>query len=61
MLLADDLFAVEEAALVRRALEKFRDGKADFSDYLIGERASSLEAKTVFTFDSASSPNCSPT
>lgn len=42
---------IEDRDLVWRALARFRQGKADFSDYLIGERAKSAGAETTMTFD----------
>jgi predicted nucleic-acid-binding protein len=53
MLLEDEVFVVEEAERVGRALERFRSGKADLSDYLIGERGGALGAESTFTFDKA--------
>lgn len=40
-----------EPSNVRRALEAYRAGKGDFSDYLIRERARLFGAEPVATFD----------
>ncbi len=47
-LLADSIFSFDNPAQVRSALKHYRQGKADFADYLILERAKSegLELKT---------------
>lgn len=42
---------IESRDIVWRALADFESGKADFSDYLIGQRALSVGATTTFTFD----------
>ncbi len=52
-LLTDHTFKVEEPDSVRQALDRFRDGKADLADYLIGVMGRSLGARTTFTFDKA--------
>lgn len=49
--LTDELFAVEEPEEARRALTSYREGKGDLSDYLLGARGTSLQARTVYTFD----------
>src|SRR5262245_49564589 len=38
-LMAEDLFTFEDRGVVRQALDAYQTGKADFSDYLIGEKA----------------------
>lgn len=42
---------IEHRDLVWRALSAFQSGTADFSDYLIGERARVAGAPTTLTFD----------
>ncbi len=44
-------FVLEDAALVDRALQMYAAGKADLSDYLLGEIASAGGARTTYTFD----------
>ena len=51
--MTDSAFLVEESESVRQALDRFREGKADLADYLIGIRGQSLGARTTFTFDKA--------
>ncbi len=46
-----ELFRFEHEALVRRALELFRGGRADFSDYLIGEICREAGCRDTVTFD----------
>ena len=53
MLLSDDVFFLEETEMVRQALTRFTDGKADLPDYLIGAKSLSLGATSTFTFDKA--------
>lgn len=50
-LLNADVFLVEEAESVQRALELSRKGKADFPDYLIGELHLARKCHTTVTFD----------
>lgn len=50
-LLSADEFAFIDRAAVGAALEAYTRGKADFSDYLIGETASRAGAFTTYTFD----------
>jgi predicted nucleic-acid-binding protein len=40
-------------ALVRRSLELYREGKANFSDYLIGEISRQAGCRDTVTFDRA--------
>ena len=47
----DDLFQIEREPLVLRALARYRDGKADFADYLIGEIAAAAGCRDTVTFD----------
>jgi len=52
--LADDPdFVFENPERVRRATDRFSQGSADFSDYLLGEAASPAGASVTFTFDRA--------
>ena len=50
-LLSHELFVFEEAEIVRRALDLYQAGRADFSDYLIGLRGQAKGARTTYTFD----------
>ena len=50
-LLAADEFAFLDRSAVGAALQGYSGGKADFSDYLIGESASAAGAVTTYTFD----------
>lgn len=50
-LLTDDVFIVEESETVRDALARFRQGRADFADYLIGVNSRALGASSALTFD----------
>jgi len=45
------VFHVQEVDCVRAAIERYRKGRADFSDYLIGELNSQDGAHPVYTFD----------
>jgi predicted nucleic-acid-binding protein len=53
MLLTTPPFEVEDAALLERALARYARGKADLSDFIIGESARSGGAATTHTFDKA--------
>ena len=44
-------FQVEQDALVRRALETWRSGRANFTDYLIGEISREAGCRDTVTFD----------
>jgi predicted nucleic-acid-binding protein len=44
-------FVLEDSALVDRALQMYSKGKADLSDYLLGEIGSDHGARTTYTFD----------
>jgi predicted nucleic-acid-binding protein len=44
---------IEERDLVRRAVDRFRSGKADFADYVIGESGTVAGCRTTVTFDRA--------
>ena len=50
-LLAADEFAFMDRAAMAAALALYAAGKADFSDYLIGETASAAGSVTTYTFD----------
>ena len=50
-ILDKDLFQVEDHAAVRRSLQAYRDGKADFVDYLIGEVSGAAGCRDTVTFD----------
>jgi predicted nucleic-acid-binding protein len=47
------LFAFEDPETIRKALDAYRQGRADFSDFLIGAKAEAREARTTYTFDRA--------
>lgn len=49
-LLSDAAFSFEDSAKLRRALEFYKSGKADFNDYLILSQAESQGAR-LETFD----------
>ncbi len=44
-------FAIDERELVRQAVERFRAGKGDFSDYLLGLRNQRAGCRDTATFD----------
>ncbi len=48
-----DQFRLEYDAIVRRSLESFRNGKGNFSDYLIGEISKQHGCRDLVTFDRA--------
>lgn len=50
-LLSSTLFEVEDRDLVRRALADFRQGRAHFSDYLIGWQSWRAGCADTVTFD----------
>ena len=52
-LLLDDRYLIEESAAVGAAVVRFRNGKADLADYLIGLKSRSLGAEETVTFDRA--------
>ena len=52
-LLDAEEFAFLNRAAVAEALSAYRDGTADFSDYLIGTTAAKAGAATTYTFDRA--------
>ncbi len=50
-LLGTSMFEIQDRDLVRRALDSFRDGKADFSDYLLGWQNRKAGCSDTVTFD----------
>jgi len=48
-----NLFIIEGDDLVRRSIEQFRLGKANFADYLIGNIARNAGCADTVTFDRA--------
>ncbi|MDD2707120.1 MAG: type II toxin-antitoxin system VapC family toxin [Verrucomicrobiae bacterium] len=50
-LLAEPGFEVEDSRLAHQAMTQFRQGEADFSDYLIGQTAKHRSCSTTYTFD----------
>lgn len=50
-LLETDLFVLQDADLVRRALVDYRGGQADFADYLIGYQNRTAGCIDTLTFD----------
>ncbi|MCP3957589.1 MAG: type II toxin-antitoxin system VapC family toxin [bacterium] len=52
-LLLDDRYLIEESVTVGAAVVRFRNGKADLADYLIGLKSRSLGAEETATFDRA--------
>ena len=50
-LLEASLFEVQDRDLVRQALGRYREGRADFADYLIGCEAWQAGCEAVLTFD----------
>jgi predicted nucleic-acid-binding protein len=53
LLSRQNLFSFEDPGAIRKALDAYRQGKADFSDFLIGAKAEARGARTTFTFDRA--------
>ncbi|MBD2605712.1 type II toxin-antitoxin system VapC family toxin [Scytonema hofmannii FACHB-248] len=51
MMLQCPVFELENSSLVYQALHRFQQGKADFSDYLIGAIAQQLGCSKIVTFD----------
>lgn len=49
--LADPRYGFDDEEGVRQALRAFEEGRADFSDHLIGERARRKGARTTYSFD----------
>jgi predicted nucleic-acid-binding protein len=52
-LLESPVFAVQQRAVVRQALEDFRTGRAGFGDYVIGRCAEAAGCSETLTFDRA--------
>lgn len=52
-LVNDDLFQIEGKNQVIAALDSYREGKADFADYLIGQLARKAGCRDTVTFDRA--------
>ncbi len=50
-ILVADVFLIERVNLVTRALEHYKAGRADFSDYLLGEIATASGCRDTVTFD----------
>ncbi len=50
-LLATHLFEIQDRELVRRALHEYRQGRADFADYLIGWLDRRAGSEETLTFD----------
>lgn len=50
-LLATPLFEIQDRPLVRRALHEYREGRADFADYLIGWQNRQAGCSETLTFD----------
>jgi len=50
-LLTDRRFSFEEAQRVNTALDLYRQGKGNLSDYLLGLKGESAGARTTYTFD----------
>jgi predicted nucleic-acid-binding protein len=52
-LLRAGFFQFESESLIRRCLESYRDGKASFPDYVIGEISKQAGCRDTVTFDRA--------
>lgn len=50
-LLSEELFEVEQAPLVRQALDRYRRGPGDLSDHLLGATAGAAGVETTYTLD----------
>jgi predicted nucleic-acid-binding protein len=50
-ILDTSLFEVQDRGLVRRALADFRQGRADFADYLLGRHSLEAGCADTITFD----------
>lgn len=53
VILVSDAFVFEQKDFIQRSLDNYRQGRADFSDYLIGEIASAAGCRDTVTFDRA--------
>ena len=52
-LLDTSLFVIEDKDAVREAVDLYRDGKGDFSDFLVGVRSRNAGCAVMATFDAA--------
>jgi predicted nucleic-acid-binding protein len=52
-LLHKELFIVDGEEIAQRALDRYKSGPADFSDYLLGEIALLRNCRDTVTFDKA--------
>jgi predicted nucleic-acid-binding protein len=52
-IVVSDSFVFEGENLIQRALDRYREGRADFADYLIGEIAVAAGCRDTVTFDRA--------
>ncbi len=52
-IVVSDIFVIERKAMIQGALGSYRQGRADFSDYLIGEIARCAGCRDTVTFDRA--------
>ncbi len=50
-LLAGALFVFEDREVLRQAIARYHESKADFSDCLIGAKARARGARTTYTFE----------
>lgn len=50
-LLAGELFVFEDREVLRQAIGRYQEGKADLSDCLIGSKARAKGARTTYTFE----------
>jgi len=50
-LLATNGFVIEQESVAYSAISRFKDGKGDFSDYIISEVANTANVKNTYTFD----------
>jgi predicted nucleic-acid-binding protein len=55
--LASSAFTVADASVAQRALAMYRDGKADYADYLIAEANVDAGCERTATFDRFASPH----
>lgn len=51
LMLQCSFFEFENRSVVYQALQRFKQGKADFSDYLIGAIAQQFDCRATVTFD----------
>lgn len=50
-LFAEDLFLFEDREILRQVIARYQEGRADFSDCLIGAKARARGARTTYTFE----------